>query len=51
MKRLGAILADQFCQSLSGGDRYFEQEPGDRSHQGSRVTRKKILQLELCKIT
>lgn len=28
MRRLGAILADLFCQSLSGGDRYFEQEAG-----------------------
>ncbi|MBA2933065.1 hypothetical protein HZF05_03035 [Sphingomonas sp. CGMCC 1.13654] len=28
MKRLGAILADQFCQSLSGGDLYFEEQAG-----------------------
>lgn len=28
LRRLGAILADLFCQSLSGGDRYFEQEAG-----------------------
>lgn len=28
MRRIGAILADLFCQSLSGGDRYFEQEAG-----------------------
>lgn len=28
MKRLGAVLADQFCRSLSGGDRYFEEEAG-----------------------
>ena len=31
MKRIGAILADLFCQSLSGGDRYFEQEAGTAS--------------------
>jgi hypothetical protein len=28
MRRIGANLADLFCQSLSGGDRYFEQEAG-----------------------
>ena len=28
MKRIGTILADAFCKSLSGGDRYFEQEAG-----------------------
>ena len=28
MRRIGAILADQFCKSLSGDDRYFEQEAG-----------------------
>jgi hypothetical protein len=28
MRRLGSHLADLFCQSLSGGDRYFEEEVG-----------------------
>lgn len=28
MRRLGSELADLFCQSLSGGDRYFEEEAG-----------------------
>jgi len=28
MRRLGSRLADLFCQSLSGGDRYFEEEAG-----------------------
>ena len=28
MRRLGSDLADLFCQSLSGGDRYFEEEAG-----------------------
>jgi len=28
MRRLGSCLADLFCQSLSGGDRYFEAEAG-----------------------
>lgn len=28
MKRIGTILADLFCHSLSRGDRYFEQEAG-----------------------
>lgn len=28
MRRLGSHLADLFCQSLSGGDRYFEEEAG-----------------------
>jgi hypothetical protein len=28
MRRIGAILADLFCHSLSGDDRYFEQEAG-----------------------
>jgi hypothetical protein len=28
MTRIGTILADAFCKSLSGGDRYFEQEAG-----------------------
>lgn len=31
MKRIGAILADLFCKSLSGGDRYFEQEAATAS--------------------
>ena len=31
MTRIGTILADLFCQSLSGGDRYFEQEAGTAS--------------------
>jgi hypothetical protein len=26
MRRIGAVLADTFCQALSGGDKYFEQE-------------------------
>jgi hypothetical protein len=30
MKRIGAILADTFCQALSGGDKYFEQEAGTK---------------------
>lgn len=28
MRRLGSLLADQFCKSLSGEDRYFEEEAG-----------------------
>lgn len=28
MRRLGSELADLFCRSLSGGDRYFEEEAG-----------------------
>jgi hypothetical protein len=28
MRRIGSILADLFCQSLSGGNEYFEQEAG-----------------------
>lgn len=28
MRRLGSNLADLFCQSLSGGDQYFEKEAG-----------------------
>lgn len=28
MRRLGTTLAGLFCQSLSGGDRYFEEEAG-----------------------
>jgi hypothetical protein len=28
MRRLGSHLADLFCQSFSGGDRYFEEEAG-----------------------
>jgi hypothetical protein len=28
MRRIGIISADLFCQSLSGGNRYFEQEVG-----------------------
>jgi hypothetical protein len=28
MRRIGSVLADLFCQSLSGGDRYFEEEAG-----------------------
>lgn len=28
MRRIGAILADLFCQSLSGNNRYFEHEAG-----------------------
>lgn len=28
MRRIGSVLADLFCQSLSGGDRYFEAEAG-----------------------
>ncbi|MCO4053203.1 MAG: hypothetical protein HEQ16_03915 [Bosea sp.] len=28
MRRLGSELADLFCQSLSGGNRYFEDEAG-----------------------
>ena len=31
MTRIGATLADQFCQSLSGGDSYFEKEAGTAS--------------------
>jgi hypothetical protein len=31
MKRIGAILADLFCHSLGGGDRYFELEAGTAS--------------------
>ena len=31
MKRIGAILADLFCHSLSGGNRYFEQEASTAS--------------------
>jgi|ERR1700688_1338122 len=30
MNRIGAILADTFCQALSGGDKYFEQEAGTK---------------------
>jgi hypothetical protein len=26
MRRMGDILADLFCQALSGGDRYFEKD-------------------------
>lgn len=28
MRRIGSVLAALFCQSLSGGDRYFEEEVG-----------------------
>lgn len=28
MRRIGSVLADLFCASLSGGDRYFEEEAG-----------------------
>lgn len=28
MRRIGSVLADLFCSSLSGGDRYFEEEAG-----------------------
>lgn len=28
MRRLGSVLADRFCTSLSGGNRYFEEEVG-----------------------
>lgn len=28
MRRMGGILADLFCQALSGGDRYFEEDAG-----------------------
>ncbi len=28
MVRIGSILADTFCKKLSGGDRYFEDDPG-----------------------
>jgi hypothetical protein len=28
MRRIGATLADLFCASLSGGERYFEEEVG-----------------------
>ena len=28
MRRIGSVLADLFCRSLSGGDRYFEEEAG-----------------------
>jgi hypothetical protein len=28
IKRLGRLLADEFCRSLSGGDQYFEEEAG-----------------------
>jgi hypothetical protein len=28
MRRIGSVLADLFCQSLSGGDSYFEEEVG-----------------------
>lgn len=31
MRRFGANLAGLFCHSLSGGDRYFEQEAGTAS--------------------
>ena len=31
MIRIGTILADLFCHSLSGGDRYFEREAGTAS--------------------
>lgn len=31
MTRIGALLADLFCQSLSGGDSYFKQEAGTAS--------------------
>lgn len=30
MRRIGSILAHLFCQSLSGGDEYFEHEAGTR---------------------
>ena len=28
IRRIGAALADLFCKTLSGGDRYFEEEAG-----------------------
>jgi len=28
MRRLGSVLADRFCTSLSGGEQYFEEEAG-----------------------
>lgn len=28
MRRLGSVLADRFCTSLSGGEQYFEKEAG-----------------------
>ena len=38
MRRIGATLADLFCQSLSGGDRYFEREAGTATiEEGARV--------------
>jgi hypothetical protein len=38
MRRIGSILADIFCQSLSGGDRYFEREAGTAAiEEGIRV--------------
>lgn len=30
MRRVGAILADLFCQSLAGGDHYFEEDIATR---------------------
>ena len=30
MRRFGGLLADSFCRSLSGGDRYFEEDVATR---------------------
>ena len=38
MRRMGGILADLFCQALSGGDRYFEEDAGTaRIEEAARV--------------
>lgn len=38
MRRIGSILADLFCKSLSGGNRYFEEEAGTARLQETETT-------------